>query len=92
VTSRTPRRGTPDAAGLTCGIDWDGAIVAGPGGVASTADAVAGLELLSDGPRADADPLKVGVELLALMSSLGVSHRHQLAARIRGHERPKGQA
>jgi DNA-binding CsgD family transcriptional regulator len=34
------------------------------------ADALAGLELLSPGTWADADPLAVGVELLALMSSL----------------------
>ena len=40
------------------------------GAVAASADALAGLELLSGGPRADADPLKVGVELLALISSL----------------------
>src|ERR1700689_1064386 len=32
--------------------------------------ALAGLELLAQGPRADADPLAVGVELLALISSL----------------------
>jgi DNA-binding CsgD family transcriptional regulator len=32
--------------------------------------ALAGLELLSRGPRADADPLAVGVELLALISAL----------------------
>ena len=40
------------------------------GAVAASADAVAGLDLLSGGPCADADPLKVGVELLALISSL----------------------
>ena len=31
---------------------------------------LAGLELLSQGPRSDADPLAAGVELLALISSL----------------------
>ena len=40
------------------------------GAAAASADAVAGLELLSRGPQAGADPLKVGVELLALISSL----------------------
>jgi DNA-binding CsgD family transcriptional regulator/tetratricopeptide (TPR) repeat protein len=35
-----------------------------------SAGALAGLELLSQGPRADADPLEVGVELLALLSFL----------------------
>ena len=38
--------------------------------VAASARALAGLELLSNGPRADADPLLVGVELLALFSFL----------------------
>jgi DNA-binding CsgD family transcriptional regulator len=33
-------------------------------------DAVAGLQLLCEGPRADADPLAVGAELLALISSM----------------------
>ncbi len=37
---------------------------------AVSADALAGLELLFRGPPADADPLAVGVELLALISSL----------------------
>ena len=37
---------------------------------AVSAGALAGLELLSQGPPADADPLAVGVELLALISSL----------------------
>ncbi len=41
---------------------------AGAAGVA--AGALAGLELLSRGPCADADPLRVGVELLALLSSV----------------------
>ncbi len=40
------------------------------GAVGVSAGALAGLELLSQGPRADADPLRVGVELLALLSSL----------------------
>ena len=40
------------------------------GAAAASAGAVAGLELLSGGPQAGADPLKVGVELLALISSL----------------------
>ena len=40
------------------------------GAAAVSADALAGLELLSQGPGADADPLAVGVELLALISSL----------------------
>ncbi len=40
------------------------------GAAAVSAGALAGLELLSQGPRADADPLRVGVELLALLSSL----------------------
>jgi DNA-binding NarL/FixJ family response regulator/tetratricopeptide (TPR) repeat protein len=38
--------------------------------VAVSADALAGLELLCTGPPADADPLLVGVELLALFSFL----------------------
>lgn len=39
--------------------------------VASTSSgALAGLELLAKGPSADADPLAVGMELLALLSSL----------------------
>ncbi len=37
---------------------------------AISAAALEGLELLGTGPRADADPLAVGVELLALFSSL----------------------
>ena len=37
---------------------------------AGSPSALAGLELLSGGPPADADPLAVGVELLALISSL----------------------
>ena len=40
------------------------------GAAAASPDALAGLDLLSHGPRADADPLAVGVELLALISSL----------------------
>jgi DNA-binding CsgD family transcriptional regulator len=40
------------------------------GAAAVSAGALAGLELLSGGLRADADPLKAGVELLALISSL----------------------
>ncbi len=40
------------------------------GAAAVSAEALAGLELLSRGLRADADPLKAGVELLALISSL----------------------
>ena len=40
------------------------------GAAAVSADALAGLELLGQGPGADADPLAVGVELLALISSL----------------------
>jgi DNA-binding CsgD family transcriptional regulator/tetratricopeptide (TPR) repeat protein len=39
-------------------------------GVAVSADALSGLELLSQGTRANADPLLVGVELLALFSCL----------------------
>ncbi len=39
--------------------------------VAVSADALAGLQLLAHGPAADADPVKVGVELLELISSLG---------------------
>ena len=38
--------------------------------VAILPSALAGLELLPQGPRADADPLAVGVELLALISTL----------------------
>jgi DNA-binding CsgD family transcriptional regulator/tetratricopeptide (TPR) repeat protein len=37
---------------------------------AVSAGALTGLELLSEGPGADADPLKAGVELLALLSCL----------------------
>jgi DNA-binding CsgD family transcriptional regulator len=37
---------------------------------AVSSDALAGLEMLSQGPPANADPLAVGVELLALMSSV----------------------
>jgi DNA-binding CsgD family transcriptional regulator/tetratricopeptide (TPR) repeat protein len=37
---------------------------------AVSAGALTGLNLLSQGPRADADPLEVGVELLALLSFL----------------------
>jgi DNA-binding CsgD family transcriptional regulator len=37
---------------------------------AVSAGALAGLELLGQGPGADADPLRVGVELLALLSAL----------------------
>jgi DNA-binding CsgD family transcriptional regulator len=40
------------------------------GAAAVSADALAGLELLSHGPPAAADPLRVGVELLAVISSL----------------------
>jgi DNA-binding CsgD family transcriptional regulator len=40
------------------------------GAVALSADALAGLELLSHGPPVNADPLVVGVELLALISSV----------------------
>ena len=40
------------------------------GAAAVSAGALAGLELLCQGPRADADPLRVGVELLALLSSV----------------------
>lgn len=40
------------------------------GAAAVSADALAGLELLCQGPGADADPLTAGVELLALISSL----------------------
>ena len=40
------------------------------GVAAVSAGALAGLELLCQGPRADADPLRVGVELLALLSSV----------------------
>ncbi len=40
------------------------------GAAAVSAGALAGLEMLSHGPGADADPLKVGVELLALLASL----------------------
>lgn len=40
------------------------------GALAVSADALAGLELLSGGPPADPDPLRVGVELLALLSVL----------------------
>ena len=40
------------------------------GAAAVSPDALAGLELLGQGPPADADPLLVGVELLALISSL----------------------
>jgi len=40
------------------------------GAAASSVDALAGLQLLCDGPQADADPLAVGAELLALISSL----------------------
>ena len=40
------------------------------GAAAVSAGALAGLELLSHGPRADADPLRVGVDLLAVISSL----------------------
>ena len=40
------------------------------GAAAVSADAQAGLELLSQGPGADADPLTAGVKLLALISSL----------------------
>jgi len=40
------------------------------GGTALSAEALGGLSLLSQGPPTDADPLAVGVELLALMSSL----------------------
>jgi DNA-binding NarL/FixJ family response regulator len=38
--------------------------------VAMSADALAGLDLLCKGPPADADPLLVGVELLAMLSFL----------------------
>ena len=40
------------------------------GAAAVSAGALAGLELLCQGPRADADPLRVGVELLAVLSCL----------------------
>jgi DNA-binding CsgD family transcriptional regulator/tetratricopeptide (TPR) repeat protein len=40
------------------------------GAAAASAGALAGLELLGQSPPADADPLLVGVELLALISSL----------------------
>jgi len=40
------------------------------GAAAVSADALAGLDLLGEGPSADEDPLRVGVELLALISSL----------------------
>ena len=40
------------------------------GAAAISAGALAGLELLCQGPGADADPLRVGVELLALLSCL----------------------
>ena len=40
------------------------------GAAAVSAGVLAGLELLPQGPRADADPLTVGVELLALLSCL----------------------
>ena len=40
------------------------------GAAAVSGGALAGLELLGQGPRADADPLRVGVELLALLSCL----------------------
>jgi DNA-binding CsgD family transcriptional regulator len=40
------------------------------GAAAVSADALAGLELLPHGPPQDADPLRVGVELLAVISSL----------------------
>jgi DNA-binding CsgD family transcriptional regulator len=40
------------------------------GAAAVSAGALTGLKLLSPGPRADADPLRVGVDLLALLSSL----------------------
>jgi len=40
------------------------------GAAAVSGGALAGLELLCQGPSADADPVKVGVELLALLSSL----------------------
>ena len=40
------------------------------GAAAVSAGALVGLELLSHGPRADADPLRVGVELLAVISAL----------------------
>jgi DNA-binding CsgD family transcriptional regulator len=40
------------------------------GAVAVSAGALADLQLISHGPGADADPLTVGVELLALISSL----------------------
>jgi len=40
------------------------------GAAAVSPDALTGLELLGRGPPADADPLLVGVELLALISSL----------------------
>jgi DNA-binding CsgD family transcriptional regulator/tetratricopeptide (TPR) repeat protein len=41
---------------------------------AVAAGSLAGLGLLADGPAADADPLAVGVELLALISSLQGEH------------------
>ena len=47
------------------------------GAAAVSAGALAGLELLSHGPRADADPLRVGVELLAVISSLQGSEAAQ---------------
>ena len=40
------------------------------GAAAVSSGVLASLDLLSEGPRADADPLTVGVELLALISSL----------------------
>jgi DNA-binding CsgD family transcriptional regulator len=43
-------------------------LAAGAAGV--SAGTLGGLELLSQGPHAEADPLRVGVELLALLSSL----------------------
>ena len=40
------------------------------GATAISSDAIAGLGLLAQGPRADTDPLATGVELLSLISSL----------------------